>query len=231
MFILNDLPPPIDEESRRLLGEVETATVGHFRHAGFMDHRLRPVMGEHRIAGTAVTVSIPGPDSALLHHVMGLVRPGDVLVVDRCGDERHACWGGFMATAAASCGVAGVVIDGPVTDTAEIRANGVPTWCRGVSPITTKLLALGGALNTEVSCGGVAVCPGDAILADESGILVLDPGGRGRGRPHRDHHAGRGDRRPGAASGGRESARHHRSHGTDRGGDGAGPVGSSPHNP
>ena len=68
------------------------------------------------------------------------------------------------------------MIDGPVTDTAEIRANGVPTWCRGVSPITTKLLALGGALNTEVSCGGVAVCPGDAILADESGVLVLRPG-------------------------------------------------------
>ena len=81
-----------------------------------------------------------------------------------------------MATAARSCGIAGVVIDGPVTDTAEIRANGVPTWCRGVSPITTKLLALGGALNTEVSCGGVAVRPGDAVLADESGILVLAPG-------------------------------------------------------
>ncbi len=176
MFILNDMPPPVDEESRRLLGEVETATVGHFRHAGFLDPRLRPVTAEPRMVGTAVTVSIPGPDSALLHHVMGLVRPRDVLVVERCGDERHACWGGFMATAAKACGIAGVVIDGPVTDTAEIRANGVPTWCRGVSPITTKLLALGGALNTEVSCGGVAVRPGDAILADESGILVLRPG-------------------------------------------------------
>ena len=176
MFILNDMPPPIDEESLQLLGEVETATVGHFRHAGFMDPRLRPVTPEHRVAGTAVTVSIPGPDSVLLHHVMGLVRPGDFLVVDRCGDERHACWGGFMATAAKSCGIAGVVIDGPVTDAAEIRANGVPTWCRGISPITTKLLALGGALNAEVSCGGVAVRPGDAILADDSGILVLDPG-------------------------------------------------------
>ena len=176
MFILNDMPPPIAEESLRLLGEVETATVGHFRHAGFMDPRLRPVIGGHRVVGTAVTVSIAGPDSTLLHHVMGLVRPGDFLVVDRCGDERHACWGGFMATAAKSCGIAGVVIDGPVTDAAEIRANGVPTWCHRVSPITTKLLALGGALNTEVSCGGVAVCSGDAILADDSGVLVLTPG-------------------------------------------------------
>ena len=176
MFILNDMPPPIDEESLRLLGEVETATVGHFRHSGFMDPQLRPVLAEHRVAGTAVTVSIPGPDSALLHHVMGLVRPGDFLIVDRCGDQRHACWGGFMATAAKACGIAGVVIDGPVTDAAEIRANGVPTWCRGVSPITTKLIALGGALNAEVSCGGVAVRSGDAILADDSGVLVLHPG-------------------------------------------------------
>lgn len=176
MFILNDMPPPLEEASLRLLGKVETATVGHFRHAGFMDPRLRPVAPGPRAAGTAVTVSIAGPDSALLHHVMGLVRPGDFLIVERCGDERHACWGGFMATAASVCGIAGVVIDGPVTDTAEICANGVPTWCRGVSPITTKLLALGGTLNAEVSCGGVAVRPGDAILADESGILVLDPG-------------------------------------------------------
>jgi 4-hydroxy-4-methyl-2-oxoglutarate aldolase len=67
------------------------------------------------------------------------------------------------------------VIDGQVTDPVEIRAQDVPTWARGVSPITTKLLNLGGAFNFPVSCGGVAVNPGDVVLADDCGIVVLPP--------------------------------------------------------
>jgi regulator of RNase E activity RraA len=174
-FALGPLPPPIDPALLADLARVETATVGHFRHDGFMHPDLRPLLGDRRIAGTAVTVAIPGPDSALLHHAMGLVRPGDMLVVDRCGDDRHACWGGFMATAAKAAGLAGAIIDGRITDPAEVRANGVPVWSRGVSPITTKLLALGGRLNVPVSCGGIVVRPGDAVLADECGVLVLAP--------------------------------------------------------
>jgi regulator of RNase E activity RraA len=103
------------------------------------------------------------------------LRPGDVLVVDRAGDERHACWGGFMAAVAKLRNAAGIIIDGQVTDPVEIRAQGVPTWARGVSPITTKLLNLGGAFNLAVACGGVAVNPGDAVLADDCGIVVLPP--------------------------------------------------------
>jgi regulator of RNase E activity RraA len=61
------------------------------------------------------------------------------------------------------------------TDLSEIGASQFPLWCKGPSPITTKLLALGGALNVPVSCGGVAVQPGDAVLADENGVLILDP--------------------------------------------------------
>jgi regulator of RNase E activity RraA len=120
-----------------------------------------------------VTLSIPGPDSTLLHHAMNLVRPGDVLVIERCGDRKHACIGGVLALVARLTGLAGVVVDGPVTDVGEIRAQGVPMWSRGLSPITTKLLALGGRLNAPISCGGVAVNPGDAVLADENGVLVL----------------------------------------------------------
>jgi regulator of RNase E activity RraA len=175
MFTINDMPQQLDPELVALLQRVETATVGHFRHAGFMANGLRPLLPDRRVAGTAVTVSIAGADSALLHHAMGLVRPGDFLVVDRCGDDLHACYGGYLAVAAKACGLAGAVVDGVVTDPADIRASGVPVWCRGVSPLTTKLLATGGIVNGPVSCGGIVICPGDAILADESGILVLAP--------------------------------------------------------
>ena len=175
MFTLNDMPPPLPGAALDKLARVETATVGHFRHAGFMDPALRAVLPEVRIAGTAVTLRIAGPDSTLLHHVMDLVRPNDVLVIDRAGDTRHACWGGVITYTAAKKKVAGAIIDGPATDLAEIRKHAMPVWCRGPSPITTKLLALHGDLNTPVSCGGIVVSPGDAVLADESGVLVLRP--------------------------------------------------------
>lgn len=174
-FALEAMPAPIDPARLERLRQVETATVGHFRHDGFMDPELRAVLPERRVAGTAVTVRIPGPDSALLHHALGLLRPGDFLVVDRCGDRRHACWGGVVTFTAAHMGAAGAVVDGYATDFEEVRRRGFPLWCRGASPVTTKILGLGGALNLPVACGGVTVKAGDAILADESGILVLDP--------------------------------------------------------
>jgi regulator of RNase E activity RraA len=155
------------------LEQVETATIGHWRHWGFMDRGIQPLLGEKRIAGVAVTLAIPGPDSTLLHHALGLLRPGDVLVVDRLGDDRHACWGGGVTVAAKAAGAKAGVVDGPCTDLTEIKDSDFPMWCRGLAPITTRLYDLGGRLNKPVSCGGVAVMPGDVILADESGVLVL----------------------------------------------------------
>jgi regulator of RNase E activity RraA len=72
-------------------------------------------------------------------------------------------------------GIVGAVIDGPATDFSEIRRVDLPMWCRGPSPITTKILGLEGAINVPVSVGGQTVNPGDAIIADESGVLVLEP--------------------------------------------------------
>jgi 4-hydroxy-4-methyl-2-oxoglutarate aldolase len=151
------------------------STVGHFLHSGFVDPVIRAVLPDKRVAGTAVTLRIPSADSTLLHHVLGLVRPGDFLVIDRCGDVRHACWGGVVTNTARKAGVVGAVIDGVATDFSEIRRCNVPVWCRGPSPITTKLLGLEGAFNVPISVGGQTVSPGDAILADESGVLVLKP--------------------------------------------------------
>lgn len=174
-YRIQDMPPQLPAAAMAELQKVEAATIGHYLHDRFMAPGLQPILPGHRIAGTAVTLSIPGPDSTLLYYAMDRVRPGDVLVVDRAGDDRHAPWGGFMAAVAKLRQVAAVIIDGQVTDPVEIRAQGIPTWARGVSPITTKLLNLGGAFNLPVSCGGVAVNPGDAVLADDCGIVVLPP--------------------------------------------------------
>jgi regulator of RNase E activity RraA len=158
------------------LVRVETATVGHSQHWGFMDRRIQPLLRGKRVAGAAVTLAIPGQDSTLLHHALGLLRPGDILVVDRLGDDKHACWGGGVTVAAKAAGAAAGIVDGPCTDLAEIEDSDFPMWCRGQSPITTRLYNLGGTLNAPVSCGNVTVNAGDVILADESGVLVLPPG-------------------------------------------------------
>lgn len=175
IYTCNELPTQIDPVLLAQLREIETGTLGHIRHYGFMTPEIRAALPGTRAAGTAVTVLAPAIDSAVLHYVMGLARRGDFLIIDRCGDTRHACWGGIMAKAAKLIGLAGVVVDGPATDFEDLRESGVPVWCRGFSPLTTKAFSLGGQLNVPVSCGGVAVLPGDAIVADDSGIAVMRP--------------------------------------------------------
>lgn len=173
MFQLQPLPEPLPQSLVSLLERVETATIGHVLHSGFVDPAIRAVLPDKRVAGTAVTLRIPGPDSTLLHHVLSLVRPGDFLVIDRAGDTRHACWGGVVTNAGKVAGVVGGVIDGPATDFSEVRLCEMPLWCRGPSSITTKLLGLEGAFNVPVTVGGQTVSPGDAVLADESGVVIL----------------------------------------------------------
>lgn len=175
MFIVKPMPAQIDAGLIALLERVETATVGHFKHSGFIDRDIRAVLPGKRVAGTAVTIRIPHADSTLLHYLTAHVRPGDIVMIDRCHDLKHACWGGVITHCMKNAGVKAGVIDGPATDFSEIHKVDMPMWCRGPSPITTKILGLEGALNVPVSVGGQTVHPGDAVLCDESGVLVLSP--------------------------------------------------------
>ncbi len=170
------MPDPVSAEVIALLEQTETATVGHWRHWGFCNRAIQPLLRKRRVAGTAVTLAIPGSDSTLLHHALGLLRPGDILVVDRLGDDRHACWGGGVTVAAKASGAKAGVVDGPCTDMEEIEASDFPMWCRGMAPITTRIYDLGGMLNHPVCIGGAVVMPGDAVLCDDTGVLVLPPG-------------------------------------------------------
>jgi 4-hydroxy-4-methyl-2-oxoglutarate aldolase len=175
VFTLNSLPPQLDAQLVRKLVKAEPATIGHFRNWGFMDPAIRAMQPDVRIAGPAVTVRAPGVDGTIVGYALGQVRPGDVLVIDRCGDHRHAAFGGLVAYACKVAKIAGVIIDGVATDIGEVRKYGVPLWCRGLSAVTTKRIGLAGEFCLPVSCGGVAVRPGDVIIADECGVVVLDP--------------------------------------------------------
>lgn len=175
MFTLNPLPPQLDRKLVETLVRAEPATIGHFRNWGFMDPAIRAMLPNVRIAGPAITVRAPGIDGTVVGYALGQVRPGDVLVIDRCGDHRHAAFGGLVAYACKTAKLAGVIIDGVATDIGEVRQYNVPLWCRGLSAVTTKRIGLGGEFCVQITCGGTNVNPGDVIIADECGVVVLDP--------------------------------------------------------
>ena len=175
MFVVNDMPAQIDASLVALLERAETATIGHVLYDGFVDRAIAPLIRGRRVAGTAVTLRLPHADSTLLHYAVKLVRPGDIVLIDRSGDNKYACWGGGLALAMKLAGVKAGVIDGPATDLPEIVEFDMPVWCRGLSSITTRLLGIEGAMNVPVSVGGQVVNPGDAVLADDQGVLVFPP--------------------------------------------------------
>ncbi|MEX2643642.1 MAG: hypothetical protein WD270_09325 [Acetobacterales bacterium] len=166
------MPEQVSPDVQARLARCETATVGHFENESFMSSDIRAVIPAARVAGTAVTLRLPNIDATLLSYCLSFVRPGDFLVIDRCGDRKHACWGAVVSVAAQVAGVVGFAVDGPTTDFSEQRAIGLPGWCTGPAPLTARRLGDGGAINVPVGCGGVVVNPGDAILADESGVFV-----------------------------------------------------------
>lgn len=176
MFVLNDPPPQIDPALIQTLLLAEPATIGHIRHHGFMAPEVRLLLpGYRRVAGTAVTVRTYGADVSIVHYALGKLRPGDILVIDRSGDRRHAMCGGGVAFSAKAAGCVGIVMDGPATDIQELREYDMPVWATGLSTVTGKAQFVFGSFCTTISCGGVAVEPGDAILADENGVLVMKP--------------------------------------------------------
>jgi 4-hydroxy-4-methyl-2-oxoglutarate aldolase len=175
MFIIKKRVNRCSADLIAMFKEVEPATLGHVLHQGFMDYTLRCLAKGAKVVGPAVTVKTAGADSTVVHKTMEIAQKGDVVVVDRCGDMRHACWGGVVTLAASLRGIAGGIVDGLATDGEEIEKVGFPLYCKGITALTTKLLGHGGEINTIIQCGGVAVKPGDLIVADSNGILVLDP--------------------------------------------------------
>ena len=153
MFTLNPLPAQISPDLVKKLVRAEPATIGHFRDWGFMDPGIKAMQSDVRIAGTAVTVHQPGVDGTIVGYALGQIRPGDILVVDRCGDTRHAGFGGLVAYAAKVAKVAGVIVDGVVTDIGEIRQYKIPVWCRGLSAVTAKRIGLAGTFCMPIFCG------------------------------------------------------------------------------
>jgi regulator of RNase E activity RraA len=141
-----------------------------------MRYEIHPLWpGIPRIAGPAFTIRTGKHDNLMFHASIYLAQPGDIIVVE-AGDDEMAVAGGNVCAIAQRNGVAGLVVDGVIRDVVESRDNRFPVFARGASPIPAKRVGEGG-LNVQIRCGGVVVNPGDVIVADEEGIVVI-PGPR-----------------------------------------------------
>lgn len=170
---------PIPGELLERLGKIVPATLGHLYTFGFVDSAIRPLSGSAvlRVLGRAITVRAYGTDSSVVHAAIDVCQPGDVLVIDRGGDTRCACWGEMTSLAAKVKGIAATIVDGAATDIAEILAMGYPVYARAISAFTSSAKGNQGDINVDIACGGVVIHPGDVVLADENGIVVLPPEG------------------------------------------------------
>lgn len=165
----------VTQEQIEALRKLPPASIGHVLDHEFLDNELRPLTSRFAFCGPAVTVRCFGSDSAIVHYAVDVAQEGDVVVVDRLGDMHYACWGGGVSLAAKTKGIAGAVVDGKLTDKIEIEDMEFHVFGRGLSAVTTRAPGENGEVNVPVTVGGVVINPGDIILADDDGILVLPP--------------------------------------------------------
>jgi regulator of RNase E activity RraA len=140
---------------------------------GTMDGRIAPVSPSMKMAGPAFTIEVRPGDNLMIHTAMTMAKPGDVLVIDGKADRTCALMGSIMINACRKLGFAGVVLDAAVRDTEELRELGFPVYSVGANPNgPTKFVP--GRINWQVSCGGVAVQPGDLVVGDADGVVVVE---------------------------------------------------------
>jgi regulator of RNase E activity RraA len=138
-----------------------------------LDARITPAyapMGH--LCGTAITVKARPGDNLMATKAIHMAQPGDVIVIAGGYDMTISVWGGVMSSIAKAKGVAGVVTDGLVRDVAETRDAGLPVFSIGLTPAGPTKDGIG-QINVPISCGGVIVHPGDIIVGDEDGVVVI----------------------------------------------------------
>ena len=140
---------------------------------GALDGRIAPLAPSMRICGPAFTVEVRAGDNLMIHAAMALAQPGDVLVIDGKGDTTCALMGSIMLNACKVLQLGGVVIDAAIRDTEELRELGFPVFAVGASPNgPTKFVP--GRINWPISCGGIAISPGDLIVGDADGVVAIE---------------------------------------------------------
>lgn len=165
----------VTEELLEKLELYPPSDYGHSLHYNLIGHRtVKPLTTvSSRIAGRAITVQITPNDSILVYKALQKAKSGDIIVIDMSGEERYACWGEITTRVAMAKGVKAAIINGPATDSNEIKNLDFPVYSKTISPLTTKVYHLEGYLDTPISIDNVVINTGDYLVCDNDGILVI----------------------------------------------------------
>lgn len=172
-FRIREYPSRPRKDLSQKLSEFETADISdQLNRLYTLSHDIHNLVNDLGFAGPAITVKVFPGDNLMLHKALDLIQPGDVLVIDTGGCESNAVIGDLIASKAKHRGVVGVIVDGLVRDIKGLKELGLPVFGKGISPIG-PLQRGPGEVNYAVSCGGIVVNPGDIVVADTAGVVIV----------------------------------------------------------
>ena len=173
IHVINKIERPPKELMDRFR-EIGTATVHEASgKKGYVDCGIKPIAKGIRLCGPAFTVQCHPRDNLMLHKALERAQPGDILVASVGGYYEAGYWGGLMATSAVARKIGGLAIDGCIRDSEEMIRMGFPIFCRGSCILGTTKTGLG-LINHPALFGGMVVNPGDLILGDDDGMVIVE---------------------------------------------------------
>lgn len=171
-YVVRNIARP-DEKLLEEYKKLDVSTVYEAQgKQGLMNPELKPILNDKKIAGPAVTAVCYAGDNLMIHAAIEVCKPGDILVITTVGETIAGMIGELIVTALIKRGVQGVIIDSGIRDVARIRSLGFPVWTKAVHSAGTGKTR-GGWVNVPAVCAGTLVHPGDLILADDDGVVVV----------------------------------------------------------